>query len=115
MLDNLAVKIDDIKRAIGSVGEKDRMKPGVGGGEDLTIGLVRKTAGNELRAVRVEPAAGDEVLHLLATERIAGVSRAKPGGAVQARPAPGGRIARRLRDQQQWRHDRIKPRVVAGG
>ncbi len=75
VLDNLAVKIDDVKRAIGPVGEKDRMKPAIGGGEELTIGLAGKTAGNKLRAVRVEPAAGDEVLRRLATEGIAGVDK----------------------------------------
>ena len=66
MVDDLAIHVDDVERAVGTVGREDRPEPGVARGEEVAPGP-RRLRG-ERHAVRRHRLPLDQVLRRLADE-----------------------------------------------
>ena len=93
-LDQEAVHVDHVQRAVGAVGHLHRAKPHVGGSHEL--GARVGPQGSQADAVRHEAGAIDEIVGDLPHEQIAAVVR-RPGVAAEDRDAAGSaEIAGRL-------------------
>ena len=90
MLDDAAVEIDDVERAVGTREQVDRAETLVGRSQELRLVVIRR--GHEGAAFGLHHVALDEIARGLAHERVAvGVGREEVG-AVDPRRAGGGEL-----------------------
>ena len=76
-IEDLAVEIGDVERAVRAVGERDRPEPEIGGGQEFLGGFVRQPPRPEADTVRRQPPMVHEVVAGNADEHIAAVLRAE--------------------------------------
>src|SRR5262245_26342438 len=91
VLDDLAVHVEDVERAVGGVGELDGTEPDVAGGDEF--GFFVDAAADEADAVGFETLAVDQVAADIADDRYA-LPLAGPGvAAIDSRARSAGEIA----------------------
>ena len=114
VLDELAIKIHDVQRAIRSGGEIDRVEPIVGRGKKLAVCLVVAPTRDKCRAGLLQLAPSYEVGERFANECIAGVRRSECVTSENRQAAHRVVVIGLFRIELPWRRaDGINPTRVA--
>src|SRR5262245_41617363 len=94
MFDHLTIHIDQIKRAIRSVGEGDRSKPIIARGEKFRLLFVRRAFGLKCDAIGSKFLSVDQVASNIGNERISDKIVTQSGASINGDAGRARKITR---------------------
>ena len=95
MLDDFAIHVANVKAAVGRIGELDRAKPKIGGGQELHLLLVGRTFRDQLDAAPADFFPVNQIAPDIGDERVAEIFRRPRVAAINGDARRRGEIAGR--------------------